>query len=234
MALYFQTNTFDMKRNPPLTLDELQLRIDLMSGLTLGEIASELNIQVPENLQVEKGWSGQLIEAYLGTSAGNLSEPDFLELGIELKSIPIDTEGKVLESTFVSVAPLKPEPGIVWRKSSVYKKLRHVLWVPIIASREIPVPLRQIATPFIWQMPTDAEKALEQDWQELVEMIAFGQYSQITAKHGEYLQLRPKAANGSIRTQGFDEQGNPVMAQPKGFYLRTRFTQQIINEQFQL
>lgn len=219
---------------PPATIEELQHRIDLIAGLTLGDLAADLNVLVPENLQVEKGWTGQLLEAYLGASAGNLPEPDFQLLGIELKTLPINRDGKPLETTFVSVAQLTQSAPISWRESSIYKKLRHVLWVPIIAERDIPVPLRQIATPFLWQMDEHQEQLLQNDWEELMELITFGHHDKITALHGEALQLRPKAADSSVRTQAFNQLGKPIQAPPKGFYLRTSFTKQILTKQFQL
>jgi DNA mismatch repair protein MutH len=219
---------------PPKTIEELQQRIDLIAGLTLGDLAQELNVLVPENLQVEKGWAGQLLEAYLGASAGNLPEPDFQILGVELKTLPINRDGKPLETTFVSVASLTQSKPVSWHESSIYKKLRHVLWVPIIAERDIPVPLRQIATPFLWQMDEQQETTLQTDWEELMELITFGHHDKINATHGEALQLRPKAADSSVRTQAFNQQGKPIQAPPKGFYLRTSFTKQILNKQFQL
>lgn len=220
--------------NAPKTLAELQRRIDLIAGKTLGEIAQELQVMVPENLLVDKGWSGQLIEAYLGATAGNLPEPDFQELGIELKTLPITETGKPLETTFVSVAPLIMSGRQHWRDSVVYKKLKHVLWVPIIAERHIPVPARQIAMPFLWKMDKNSETVLQQDWQELTDLIVMGHHDQITARHGDVLQLRPKAADSSIRTAAIDHNGAPTMAPPKGFYIRIGFTHNLLKQQFQL
>lgn len=218
----------------PKTISELQQRIDQIAGLSLQQIADILAVQVPENLLAEKGWIGQLLEAFLGATAGNLPEPDFQHLGIELKTIPITPEGKVIETTFVCVAPLSGELAVNWRSSTVYKKLNHVLWVPIITDKSLAIGDRQVAMPFLWQMTPTQEQLLQQDWEELVELISFGQHQQINASIGEVLQLRPKAANASVRTDAFDENGQPNKAPPKGFYLRSQFTQSLINEQFQI
>lgn len=219
---------------PPKTIEELQNRIDAMAGLTLGELAAELNVLVPENLLVEKGWPGQLLEAYLGATAGNLPEPDFQTLGIELKTVPITQSGKPLETTFVSVAPLLLPAGQTWRTSVVYKKLKHVLWVPIIAERHIPIQDRVVAMPFLWEMDKTSEQILEQDWLELTDLIVLGRHDQIDATHGQYLQLRPKAADSSVRTAAVGQDGAPTQAPPKGFYLRTQFTKTLFKQQFQL
>lgn len=218
----------------PKSIEELESRLDLIAGLTLGEIAQQLQVQVPDNYQQEKGWGGQLIEAFLGATAGNLPEPDFQHIGVELKTIPIDESGKPLETTFVCVAPLTGETGTTWHTSTVYKKLKHVLWVPIISTRETPIPFRQVAMPFLWQPTEEQEQVLKSDWQELTDLIVFGHHDQISAKLGQALQLRPKAADSSVRTQAYDVEGKPTSAPPKGFYIRTDFTNEILKQRFLL
>jgi DNA mismatch repair protein MutH len=218
----------------PKTIEQLQSRIDLIAGRTLGDVADELEVQVPKNLLVEKGWQGQLIEAFLGATAGNLSEPDFQHLGIELKTIPIDENGKPLETTFVCVAPLIMKPGLTWRDSGVYKKLKHVLWVPVIAERSIPIPHRTIAMPFLWEMSADIESVFSNDWHELTELIVMGEHDKINATKGDILQLRPKAADSSVRTAAIGQDGQPTQAPPKGFYIRTQFTHDLLKSQFNL
>ena len=59
-------------------------------------------------------------------------------------------------------------------------------------------------------------------------MISTGQLAEIDATRGEYLQVRPKAANGQSLCYGLDEAGNKVLTLPRGFYLRRRFTQTIV------
>ncbi len=218
----------------PTTLAELEHRVDLIAGLSLGEIAQQLAVQVPDNYLLEKGWGGQLIEAFLGATAGNLPEPDFQHIGVELKTIPIDENGKPLETTFVCVAPLTGETGVTWQTSTVYKKLKHVLWVPIVSPKQQPIVNRQVAMPFLWQPNVEQEALLQQDWQELTDLIVFGHHDKINATLGQALQLRPKAADSRVRTQAFDTSGKLTSAPPKGFYLRTSFTNQILKQRFQL
>ena len=49
-----------------------------------------------------------------------------------------------------------------------------------------------------------------------------------SSHYGRYLQIRPKAANARALGQAYDEEGNPGMTLPRGFYLRTSFTRQIL------
>ncbi|GHE92283.1 DNA mismatch repair endonuclease MutH [Thalassotalea profundi] len=215
---------------PPNDEQELLTRAQALSGLTLGEIARKAGIQVPKNLNKEKGWIGLLLEHVLGASAGSKPEPDFPSLGIELKSLPINYSGKPLETTFVCVAPLVGLTGVIWENSHLKNKLARVLWVPVISEREIPIAERIVATPFIWSPNIEEEQQLAQDWQELTDMIVLGKVEQITGKHGDILQLRPKAANSSVKTKAFNHKGEPFLTLPRGFYLKTVFTQRLIHQ----
>lgn len=212
----------------PESENELMDRSQALSGFTLGQIANQQNIQVPKNLNKEKGWIGLLLEQVLGASAGSKPIPDFPHLGIELKSLPIDRYGKPLETTFVCVAPLTGLVGATWQNSHIKNKLNKVLWVPVISEREIPVAERIVGTPFLWSPSEDEEHLLSQDWQELTDMIVLGEVENIHGKHGQVLQLRPKAANSQAKTKAFNKNGKPFMTLPRGFYLKTAFTHQLI------
>lgn len=214
----------------PSNETELVTNAQSLAGLTLGEIAQQAGIEVPTNLDRDKGWSGLLLEHVLGATAGSKPEPDFPELGIELKTIPINMQGKPLETTFVAVAPLIGLVGTTWQSSHVKHKLARVLWVPIVAERQIPVRDRIVATPFIWSPSAEEEALLANDWQELTDMIVLGEVENISGKHGQIMQLRPKAANSKVKTDAFDKHGRPFKTLPRGFYLKIPFTQSLINK----
>ena len=214
----------------PSNETELVTNAQSLAGLTLGEIAQHAGIEVPTNLDRDKGWSGLLLEHVLGATAGSKPEPDFPELGIELKTIPINMQGKPLETTFVAVAPLIGLVGTTWQSSHVKHKLARVLWVPIVAERQIPVKDRIVATPFIWSPSAEEEALLANDWQELTDMIVLGEVENISGKHGQIMQLRPKAANSKVKTDAFDKHGRPFKTLPRGFYLKIPFTQSLIKK----
>lgn len=216
----------------PENENELLNRAQQLAGLTLGEIAMAANIRVPLNFKREKGWTGQLLELVLGASAGAKSQQDFAELGIELKTIPIDLSGKPLETTYVCYAHLTQIAGIEWSSCNVKNKLKKVLWIPIDGRREIKPAERVVATPFLWSPTEQQEGWLRQDWEELMELIALGKIEQINARHGQYLQMRPKAADGKALTDAIGPDGNVIQTRPRGFYLRKQFTQKLIDEVF--
>lgn len=219
---------------PPTTLTELQQRSQALAGLTLGQIAAQLQLPVPTNLLKDKGWVGQLLEQALGASAGSKAEPDFPHLGVELKTLPIDQHGKPLESTYVCVAPLTGVAGLQWQQSWVCRKLQQVLWVPILAERQIPLAERMVGSPFLWQPSAKQQLALQQDWEELMEQITLGGIASIRGNQGKILQLRPKAANSKALTDAIGAEGEPIRTLPRGFYLKASFTASLLQQQFQL
>jgi len=215
--------------NIPSSEKELLERAQELAGLTLGEIATNADISIPKDLKRNKGWIGLLFEHVLGASAGSRPEPDFPHLGIELKSLPINEQARPLETTFVSVAPLTGLTGITWQNCYVRKKLAKVLWVPVISPKNVPLAERLVGSPFLWSPNHEEEYLLAQDWQELTDMIVLGDVENIQGKHGQVMQLRPKAANSKVKTQAFDKNGKPFLTLPRGFYLKINFTQALLH-----
>ncbi|HDY7832078.1 TPA: DNA mismatch repair endonuclease MutH [Vibrio vulnificus] len=216
----------------PHTEAELLQRANQIAGCSFAELAEEANMDVPLDLKRDKGWVGQLLEWHLGAPAGSKPQQDFSELGIELKSIPVSYSGKPLETTFVCVAPLTGVHGLTWETSHVRNKLSRVLWIPVEGEREIPLAERHVGTPLLWSPNDEEEILLKNDWEELMEMIVFGQFDQISARHGVALHLRPKAANSKALTEAYNINGKPIKTLPRGFYLRTQFTAQILQNAF--
>ena len=217
---------------PPSTTSELMDRAHALAGLDLGTLAQQAGVEAPLDLKRDKGWVGQLIEWHLGASAGSKPLPDFINLGIELKTIPISHSGKPLETTFVCVAPLTGIHGLSWENSHIRHKLAQVLWIPVEGEREIPIKERRVGSPLLWSPSVEEEQQLKQDWEELMDLIVLGKVEQITAKHGEVLQLRPKAANSRALTEAYGHDGQPIKTLPRGFYLKTHFTGAMLERHF--
>ncbi len=215
---------------PTLTSEnELIVRCKAIEGLSFQQLANELELHISDTPAKRKGWVGAAIEIALGATAGNHSSPDFCALGVELKTLPINHLGKPAESTFVTSIPLLTIHQQTWKTSQCYGKLKRVLWVPIEGHKEIPFPHRRIGKAVLWSPSIDEEAILADDWSELCMMVSMGKLSEIDATMGEYLQIRPKASNGQSLCYGFDEEGSKILTLPRGFYLRSRFTNTIVN-----
>ncbi len=217
---------------PPRNEQELLTRAHALAGMTLAQLAEQQHGEVPQNLQRAKGWLGQLIEQQLGADAGNQSQPDFVGLGVELKTLPVQPNGVPKESTYVCTVPLQQPFGENWSHSWLCRKLRRVLWLPIQADRRLPIAQRRIGMAILWSPSLQDDAILRQDWEDIMELISIGRIDAISARMGTYVQVRPKAANRRALTATTDADGHSVMTLPRGFYLRSRFTAQILHEYY--
>lgn len=213
-----------LKASPPKTEEELIERFLAVEGLSFGQLAQALGVVIPTLPNQRKGWAGQALECILGANAHNKSVPDFVALGIELKTLPISRLGKPTESTYVTSIPLLTIHQQRWHTSQCYAKLKRVLWIPIEGDTEIPYDARRIGRGFLWSPDAAEESVLAADWNYLSTQITTGNLESLDATAGEYLQVRPKAAHGKSLCFGYDADGNRVQTLPRGFYLRARFT----------
>ena len=216
---------------PPLSEKELLESASEIAGKTLQQIANQQGLETPDNQLHHKGWVGQLLELSLGATAGSRPEPDFQHIGIELKTIPLNRSGSPKETTFVCAINLTNIESH-WENSLVKHKLSRVLWVPIEADPEIPLAARRVGSAILWSPDKDQDSILRRDWEELMDMISMGELEQITAHQGQYLQVRPKAANARTLTKGIDSEGEEILTLPRGFYLRATLTNQILNQEY--
>lgn len=214
---------------PPSSEAELMARTEKLIGLSVGQLASRHHLSVPLDSVRAKGFLGMLLEHALGTSAQNQSLPDFVSLGIELKTLPLESHSRPSESTFVTSIPLRHVHRQTWGTSSCYAKLKRVLWVPLEGDTRIPLNHRRIGEAFLWSPSPEDWIILEQDWSLLVNMIVLGQIEKIDARIGRYLQIRPKAAHTKVLCEAYGANGELIQTLPRGFYLRREFTTRILS-----
>lgn len=205
------------------------LRCRDIEGLSFLQLACLIGVSIPAEPSKRKGWTGLAVEIALGTDAGNQSAPDFKSLGIELKTIPLNKERIPIESTFITSIPLLTIHRQSWKNSHCFAKLKRVLWVPVEGASDIPFDERRIGRSLLWSPTVEQELILSQDWEELTFLVATGRLDEIHAGIGDYLQIRPKAANGKSVCYGFDREGNKILTLPRGFYLRRLLTKMICN-----
>jgi DNA mismatch repair protein MutH len=212
----------------PKTEFELLENARRIEGMSFGYLAKQLGFSIPQLQKQRKGWMGRLIEIALGADLHTLPIPDFKALNIELKTLPLDVRGKPCESTFVTSIPLTEIHKETWETSSVKHKLSKVLWVLIEGDRSIPYQSRRIGQALLWSPKGKQLNLLKNDWLELTNKIVLGELESIDASFGQALQIRPKAANAKSLCDAYDSEGKLVKTLPRGFYLRTSFTAQVL------
>ncbi|MGH7272359.1 MAG: MutH/Sau3AI family endonuclease [Polyangiaceae bacterium] len=210
---------------PPRDESELALRALALRGCSVDLLAARWGVHVAGAGVSTKGKVGELIERALGATGGSAAVWDFPELRTELKTIPIDERGVPRESTFVCTLPLLDAERIEWETSWVRAKLARTLWIPIVLRAD---GSRVVGDPRFWSPTIEEERVLAGDFEEIVGRIGLGDVERVSARVGRWLQLRPKAAHGGVRTRAPGEDGETVWTVPRGFYLRARFTRTIL------
>ena len=215
---------------PPPDVETLLARAHALVGTKVGELARSLGIDDRGDAVRTKGTPGAILEVALGASGGAGAVHDFPELGVELKTIPLDGRGVPEESTYVCTLSLADADSQEWETSWVRAKLARVLWIPLHADGDIPWPQRTIGEPVLWSPTADQENVLRGDFDDVVGLIGIGRIEDLTAHRGRWMQVRPKAANGRVRTVAWGTDNEAIATVPRGFYLRTRFTGAILKD----
>lgn len=197
--------------------------------MTLAQLANTIGMSIPQQQTRAKGWIGEAVEIYLGASAASKPEPDFQSIGVELKTLPLNRNGRPKESTYVCTVPLTDLAGLTWENSIVKKKLHRVLWVPVEADPAVSFPQRRFGSAFLWSPGTAQEADLRNDWEEIIELISLGELDRITSSLGKVMQVRPKGMNARSLTRTATATGEAGLTLPRGFYLRSSFTRSILD-----
>jgi DNA mismatch repair protein MutH len=197
-------------------------------GTTLAELADGLGMPVPVGAAKTKGWSGQVIERELGASGSH--GPDFAGLGVELKTVPVQSALTPLESTAVCHIDPVTIAGESWNTSYARSKLRKVLFVALdVPAGAHSVGERRVAAVRLWTPSPGEEAALRQDFEQVVrDYFRRGRAAEITGHLGAVMQVRPKARNARDLRGAFGPDGNPMRIGRCGFYLRPAFVREIL------
>ena len=214
--------------SPPVSVEALIKAARSLGGMTVGELGDTLGVQVPLDQRRAKGLVGNLLERALGATAGSKSLPDFPELGVELKSIPVNAAGRPQESTFVCTIPLADVADTEWAQSRVAAKLARVLFVPVESVKGLPLPQRRIGYAMLWIPSAEEASLLRADWYEMAGYIGRGDADQITGHMGQCLQIRPKGQNGADLKKAPESEGAWQLTMGRGFYLRAGFTKAVL------
>lgn len=208
-------------------VSDLLARAKALEGLTAAELAARVGMIARGNAVRTKGTAGTIVERALGAT-GTGKTHDFPELGVELKTIPIDETGRAVESTYVCTLSLADAEEQEWETSWVRAKLSRVLFVPLVGTDGVPWQQRRIGTPVLWSPTPEQDAILRGDFDDVVGLVGIGRIEELTAHRGRWLQVRPKARDGEVRTIAYGAEGETIATVPRGFYLRAKFTAAIL------
>ncbi len=218
-----------MKPAVPRSELELLTRAEALAGHTLGEVAEALGVRISDDSVRTKGKWGELLERALGATGGSSARRDFAHLGVELKTIPVCAAGAPLESTYVCRLDVNEAERLEWESSWVRAKLGRVLFVPLLAEAKAWRD-RQVGRPVVWSPSEEQEAVLRHDFDDLIGLLGAGRVEELTAHRGRWLQVRPKARDGTRSALVYDPDGEAISTVPRGFYLRTRLTGALLRD----
>ena len=210
------------------TEEELVYKAKQAEGKTFGEIDKSGRI---ENERA-KGQLGQIIEeSFFGYEVNSNSEPDFAELGIELKVTPVrrNKNGTLSakERLVLNIINYHEEVQTKFENSSVWNKNQEILmmfyeWIPKVKRAEY-----QILKSYLHKFPEDDLAIIKQDWEFIVQKIIDGRAHELSEADTNYLAASTKGANrSSLRTQPFNE----VMAMQRAFSLKQSYMTTLVRK----
>lgn len=201
-----------------------------LNNFTLGDIAFRLSIALPNNLRKNKGFIGKLIENFLGLRVNNKVQQDVPNLGVELKIISLVDRYTPSGNISICSVPLIKNTGLTWKYSYFYKKIKKILWVPILKDNSGFIKNYKIIYPFLWTPSYKDLKILRQDWEECMDLVVLGQVENIHSKFGQFLQVSIKSKNKRTCTKGIGKFGEVILTNPRSFYFRKNFISSILKE----
>lgn len=213
--------------SPPRDEAELVARAHALSGVAIDALATHWGVRVDGAPVSTKGKVGELLERALGATGGAAATWDFPAIRVELKTIPLDPRGTPRESTFVCAVSLLDAERAEWETSWVRAKLARILWVPVGVGAD---GSRRIGDPRLWSPSAEQERVLKDDFDEILGRVGATGIEGLSARVGRWMQLRPKAAHGGVRTRAPGADGGLIETVPRGFYLRARFTGAILRD----
>ncbi|QJC36686.1 hypothetical protein GJU00_02065 [Enterobacteriaceae endosymbiont of Donacia simplex] len=209
----------------------LFLRAKLITGYYIVDILRWLNYKISNKFKKDKGIIGKLIEFYLiGNKQNNFSNQDIPHLGIEIKTITIDINNKIINDSFICSLPLINKNNLFFYQSKLYNKLSKILWIPIIIKNiNTPILMRKIGHPFFWIPSINEKKKLHDDWDNLMKLLILGKIKYINFYNG-YILLVKNKGNKKQLTKTINNIGEIISVIPKSLYLKKKFLYSLIKK----
>lgn len=216
------------------TFKALLDHLNQVQGVPFVELAKAHGITWTSDPTKNKRLGGLIVEKALGVEPNPRAEADLTFLGLEIKTIPVAEGLDVLEHTKVTMVNFADVYDQSWELSTVYHKLRSILFVPIVKYDLARPDQWYIRSPFVWMPSLRAEAQLKQDYEAvrtLVKGLTFDKISTAAppAGQGRYL-IANTAGRDSDDKVRFTLEGKEFLVQRRAWMLRKSFTKSVIDE----
>lgn len=205
-----------------------------LEGHSLRELLAEEELATYQSGR-GKGNLGDLVErGFFGINPGNVSAPDFIEAGVELKTTPLKRVGKRLrakERLVLQMIDFDSVHAETWESSAFLKKnrlllLMFYLWEQGVAQHDYIFKIVRL-----WSFPEEDLEIIRDDWEKIAAKVRDGKAHEISEGDTLYLAACMKSAKGTDRRrQPFSDEP----ARPRAFSLKQSYMNSVIDESLRL
>lgn len=175
-------------------------------------------------------WGTTLEEEYFGIPSNSSPEPDFAEIGLELKSTPMKQRKNgyfvAKERLVLHMIDYNSVVDEEFLTSSLMKKIGKILLISYVWNPNQDPLDYLIEIVKTWKIPEEDLSIIEQDWQTIVGKVRAGKAHEISGSDTLYLEACTKGRDSrDVRSQPFSD----VPAKRRAWALKASYMTHILN-----
>lgn len=212
----------------PSDADSIVEYASLLVGSTLREHVDVDEIADPKQ---RKGSFGNAVEYhYFHYDLNSDSNPDFAEVGMELKCTPLklNKKGEFLakERLVITMINYMDVVDEVWETSTLLHKASDILLISYLYDKEKDPLDYEIVIAARWGLPEEDMPIFKQDWETVVGKVRAGKAHEISGSDTLYLEACTKASDSSKRRQ---QPFSDIPAKPRAWALKASYMTAVQN-----
>ncbi|NPD30390.1 DNA mismatch repair protein [Eggerthellaceae bacterium zg-1084] len=212
----------------PSDADSIMEYASLLMGSTLREHVDVSEIADPKQ---RKGSFGNAVEHYyFHYNLNSDSNPDFAEVGMELKCTPLklNKKGEFLakERLVITMANYMDVVNETWETSTLLHKASDILLISYLYEKEKDPLDYEIVVAARWGLPEEDMPVFKQDWETIVGKVRAGKAHEISGSDTLYLEACTKASDSSKRRQ---QPFSDIPAKPRAWALKASYMTAVQN-----
>lgn len=173
-----------------------------------------------------KNASASIVRAILGQRPHG-KQGDFERFGVEIKVVPVDPTGTVIESMSFPAFTHEEVAYESWEDSDLLGRLNRLLVVPVHRRRGVAPDQMRMGTPFFWNPGKEELEGIQREWEQARQLIEVGRADQLPkASATSFIHVRPHGRDATDRELA--PGGVDVMR--RSFWLNQRFVERILAE----
>lgn len=211
-------------------VDSLLAHAHTLEGFTAQELAVAVGDSKFNRSPEPEGKTGvgALVELYLGKKSDSLRRPDFENLGVELKTLPMKSTGKtqawkIKEPTTITMIDYFMVDKEPWDQAYVRHKIDRILWVPY-EHNYADKRLSRFRKAFLWSPPPTDYPVFEQDYSRVQKCIRDGRAHELSESISAVLAARRKGVKDSMKPQPH----SPEPAKSRAWAFKPAYTRPLL------